>query len=149
MYLAVVHAGVAHSSRRSLGRRGGGVGTSLCWRCESLCDRAGRAVGNLVDIASGKDVADVSTTRLNDDVGRALEVEEELSEVSEFLRLLIRAKLTLSPQMVLRPHVLSVKAALRVNLHTVDSLMVFQKRVFGNKFVGLGIWNRSRFALNL
>ena len=84
---AVVHAGVAHSSRRSLGGRGDGVGASLCWRCKSLCDRAGRAVGNLVDVASGKDVADVSTTRLDDDVGRALEVEEELSEVSEFLRL--------------------------------------------------------------
>jgi hypothetical protein len=51
--------------------------------------------------------------------------------------------------MVLRPQVLNVKAALRVNLHTVDSLMVCQKRVFGSKFVGLGIWNRSRFALNL
>ena len=58
-------------------------------------------------------------------------------------------KLTLSPQMVLRPQVLNVKAALRVNLHTVDSLMVFQKRVLGSKFVGLGIWNRSRLALNL
>jgi len=51
--------------------------------------------------------------------------------------------------MVLRPQVLNVKAALRVNLHTVDSLMVFQKRVLGSKFVGLGIWNRSRLALNL
>lgn len=87
MDLSVVHAGVAHSSRRSLGRRGDGVGASLCWRCESLCDRAGRAVGNLIDVASGKDVADVSTTRLDDDVGRALEVEEELSKVSEVLRL--------------------------------------------------------------
>lgn len=76
-------------------------------------------------------------------------MEEELSKVSEILCLSIREKLTLSPQMVLRPQVLNVKAALRVNFHTVDSLMVFQKRVFGSKFVGLGIWNRSRFALNL
>jgi hypothetical protein len=91
----------------------------------------------------------VSTTRLDNDVCRALEVEEELSNVSEILQLQIRDKLTLSPQMVLRPQVLNVKAALRVNLQTVDSLMVFQKRVFGSKFVGLGIWNRSRFALNL
>ena len=51
--------------------------------------------------------------------------------------------------MVFLPHVLSVKAAFRMNLHTVDSLMVCQKRVFGNKFVGLGIWNFSRLALNL
>jgi hypothetical protein len=58
-------------------------------------------------------------------------------------------RLTLSPQMVLRPQVLSVNATLRVNLHTVDSLMVCQKRVFGSRFVGLGIWNRRRFALNL
>jgi hypothetical protein len=147
--LALVHAGVAHSSRGSLDRCGDGVGTSLCWRCESLGDRTGRAVGDLVDVASGEDVADVSTTRLDNDVGRTLEVEEELSKVSEVLRMWIRDKLTLSPQIVLRPQVLNVKAALRVNLHTVDSLMVFQKRVFGSKFVGLGIWNRSRFALNL
>ena len=149
MDLALVHAGVAHSSRRSLGRCGDGVGTSLCWRCESLCDGAGRAVGDLVDVASGKDVADVSATRLDDDVGRTLEVKEELLKVSEVLQSWFRGKLTLSPQMVLRPQVLNVKAALRVNLHTVDSLMVFQKRVLGSKFVGLGIWNRSRLALNL
>ena len=91
----------------------------------------------------------MSTTRLDDDVGRTLEVEEELSKVSEILQLRIRDKLTLSPQMVLRPQVLNVKAVLRVNLQKVDSLMVFQKRVFGSKFVGFGIWNRSRFALNL
>jgi len=91
----------------------------------------------------------MSTTRLDDDVGRTLEVEEELSKVSEILQLRIRDKLTLSPQMVLRPQVLNVKAVLRVNLQKVDSLMVFQKRVVGSKFVGLGIWNRSRLALNL
>ena len=87
MDLALVHAGVAHSSRRSLGRCGDGVGTSLCWRCECLSDRTGRAIGDLVDIASGEDVADVSTTRLDDDVGRALEVKEELSNVSAILGL--------------------------------------------------------------
>jgi hypothetical protein len=91
----------------------------------------------------------VSATRLDDDVGRTLEVKEELLKVSEVLQSWFRGKLTLSPQMVLRPQVLNVKAALRVNLHTVDSLMVFQKRVLGSKFVGLGIWNRSRLALNL
>lgn len=58
-------------------------------------------------------------------------------------------RLTLSPQMVFRPHVLRVNAVLRVNRHTVDSLMVFQNRVLGSMFVGLGIWNRSKFALNL
>lgn len=83
MDLALVHAGVAHSSRRSLDRCSDGVGSGLCWRCESFCDRAGRAVGDLVDVASGKHIADVSTTRLNYDVGRALEVEEELSKVSK------------------------------------------------------------------
>ena len=87
MDLALVHAGVAHSSRGSLNRCGDGAGTGLCWRCESLCDGAGRAVGDLVDIASGEDVADVSTTRLDDDVGRALEVKEELSNVSAILGL--------------------------------------------------------------
>lgn len=87
MDLALVHAGVAHGSRRSLGRCGNGVSTSLCWRCKSLCDRAGRAIGDLVDIASGEDVADVSATRLDDDVGRTLEVEEELPKVSEGLQL--------------------------------------------------------------
>ena len=76
-------------------------------------------------------------------------MEEELSQVSESPRERNMIRPTLSPQMVLRPQVLSVKAALRVNLHTVDSLMVCQKRVFGSKLVGLGIWNRSKFALNL
>ena len=60
-----------------------------------------------------------------------------------------RVKHTLSPQIVFLPHVLSVKAAFRVNLHTVDFLIVCQKRVFGSKFVGLGIWNLNKFALNL
>jgi hypothetical protein len=83
----LVHASVAHGSRRSFDRCGDSVGSGLCWRCESLGDRTGRAVGDLVDVASGEDVADVSTTRLDNDVGRTLEVEEELSEVSEILRL--------------------------------------------------------------
>jgi len=75
---ALVHAGVAHGSRGSFGRCGDSGDSSLCWRREGFGDRTGRAVRDLVDIASGKDVADVSATRLDDDVGRALEVEEEL-----------------------------------------------------------------------
>ena len=86
MDFALVHAGVAHSSGRSLDRCSDGVGSGLCWRCESFCDRAGRAIGDLVDVASGEDVADVSTTRLDDNVGRTLEVEEELPKISEILR---------------------------------------------------------------
>jgi len=91
----------------------------------------------------------VATAGLDDDVGGAFEVKEELSKVSGSFRRKGQVKHTLSPQMVFLPHVLSVKAAFRVNLHTVDSRMVCQKRVFGSKFVGLGIWNLSRFALNL
>jgi hypothetical protein len=74
--LALIHAGVAHSSRRSLGRCGEKVGSSLCWRRESFCDRTGRAISDLVDVACGEDIAEAATTRLDDDVGRALEVEE-------------------------------------------------------------------------
>jgi hypothetical protein len=76
-------------------------------------------------------------------------VKEELFTVSNDPCVGRKPRLTLSPQMVLRPQVLSVNAALRVNLQTVDSLMVCQKRVVGSKFVGLGIWNRRRLALNL
>ena len=83
--LALVHAGVAHGSGRCLGRLSDGGSSGLCWRCEGFGDRASRAIGDLVDIASGEDVANVSTTRLDDDVGRTLEVEEELSKVSGIL----------------------------------------------------------------
>lgn len=85
--LALVHAGVAHGSGRCLGRLSDGGDSGLCWRCEGFGDRAGRAVSDLVDIASGEDVAEVAATRLDDDVGRTLEVEEELMEVSEILHL--------------------------------------------------------------
>ena len=81
----------------------------------------------------------MATAGLNDDVGGAFEVQEELSKVSGSHCANLEVKHTLSPQIVFLPHVLSVKAAFRVNLHTVDSLMVCQKRVFGSKFVGLGI----------
>lgn len=76
--LALVHAGVAHGSGRCFGRLCDSGSSSLCWRCEGFRDRAGRAIGDLVDIASGEDVTNVATTRLDDDVGRALEMKEEL-----------------------------------------------------------------------
>jgi len=57
--------------------------------------------------------------------------------------------LTLSPQIVRRAHVLMVKAVLDVKRHTVDSLIVRQNLVSGIKELGLGIWKRNRFALNL
>lgn len=91
----------------------------------------------------------MATAGLDDDVGGTFEVQEELVAVSKIETTMGQGGHTLSPQMVFLPHVLSVKAAFRVNLQAVDSLMVCQKRVFGNKFVGLGIWNLSRFALNL
>jgi hypothetical protein len=81
--LALVHTGIAHSSRGSLGWCGDEIGSSLCWRRESLGDRASRAISDLIDIASGEDVAEMAATRLDDDVGRALEMEEELLQVSE------------------------------------------------------------------
>lgn len=85
MDLALVYAGVAHGSRRRFGRLGDGDGSSLCGRCEGLGDRASRAIGDLVDVARGENVGKTATTRLDDDVGRALEVEEELLRVSTVL----------------------------------------------------------------
>ena len=57
--------------------------------------------------------------------------------------------LTLSPQIVLLATVLSVNAAFRMKRQIVVSLIVRQNLVSGSKDVGLGIWNRSKFALNL
>lgn len=51
--------------------------------------------------------------------------------------------------MVFRAHVLIVNAALDVKRHAVDSLIVRQNLVSGIQELGLGIWKRSRFALNL
>ena len=44
--------------------------------------------GKAVDISSGNNsLEEINRCRLNDDVGRTLEVEEELLKVSEILRL--------------------------------------------------------------
>jgi hypothetical protein len=82
---ALVNAGVAHGGGRCFGRCGNRGGSGLCWRCEGFSDRARRAIGDLVDVASGEDIAETTATRLDDDVGRALEVKEELLKVSEVL----------------------------------------------------------------
>lgn len=76
MDLALVHTCVAHRSRRCFRGRLDGGSAGLRWGCKSLSDRASRAIGDLVDVASSKDVAEVTATGLDDDVRRALEVKE-------------------------------------------------------------------------
>jgi hypothetical protein len=83
--LALVHTGVAHGGGRCFGRCGNCGGSSLCWRCKGFGDRACWAVRDLVDVAGCEDIAEAAAARLDNDVGRALEVKEELFKVSEIL----------------------------------------------------------------
>jgi hypothetical protein len=81
--LALVHTCVAHGSGRCFRSWLDGGSAGFRWRCKSLSNRASRAIGDLVDVASCENVAEVAATRLDDDVGRTLEVKEELCSVSE------------------------------------------------------------------
>jgi hypothetical protein len=74
-----------------------------------LC-RSWWGVCDLVDLTSGQNVTDTGTTRLDEDSGRALELQEELvswflSECISYLKRNSSKRPTLSPQIVLRAHV--------------------------------------------
>ena len=99
MNLSLVHTGVAHGSRRCFGGWFDDVRSAgLRWRCKSLSDRASRAIGDLVDIAGSKNVAQVAAAGLDDDVGRTLEVEEELCTVSEIQHIQTKLHLPCHPR---------------------------------------------------